>query len=90
MSIIVAKGIYALLWKFLQKNSPHNVQTKGGGGSKAFWTMLKKTALFSRDGFPNDDGNDDDNDNENEDLPTAVHRTPHAPNYGRSWLRRWR
>ena len=22
--------------KFLQKNSPHNVQTKGGGGSKAF------------------------------------------------------
>ena len=25
---------------------------KGGGGSKAFWTMLKKTALFSRDGFP--------------------------------------
>ena len=26
---------------------------KGGGGSKAFWTMLKKTALFLRDGFPN-------------------------------------
>ena len=23
-----------------------------GGGSKAFWTMLKKTALFSHDGFP--------------------------------------
>ena len=23
-----------------------------GGGSKAFWTMLKKTALFLRDGFP--------------------------------------
>ena len=23
-----------------------------GGGSKAFWTMFKKTALFSRDGFP--------------------------------------
>ena len=22
------------------------------GGSKAFWTMLKKTALFSHDGFP--------------------------------------
>ena len=23
-----------------------------GGGSKAFWTMFKKTALFSYDGFP--------------------------------------
>ena len=41
MSIIVATGVYALLLKFLQKNSPHNVQTNGGG-SKAFWTMLKK------------------------------------------------
>ena len=30
-----------------------NVQIKGGGGSKAFWTMLKKTALFLRVGFPN-------------------------------------
>ena len=31
-----------------------NVQSKrgGGGGSKAFWTMLKKTALFLKDGFP--------------------------------------
>ena len=28
-----------------------NVQIKGGG-SKAFSTMLKKTALFPRDGFP--------------------------------------
>ena len=36
LSIIVATGVYALLLKFLQKNSPHNVQTKGGGGSKAF------------------------------------------------------
>ena len=26
---------------------------KGGGGPKAFWTMLKKTALFLKDGFPN-------------------------------------
>ena len=25
-----------------------------GGGSKAFWTMFKKTALFLKDGFPND------------------------------------
>ena len=35
-----------------------------GGGSKAFWTMLKKTALFSHDGFPyfmtNIGGIDDD------------------------------
>ena len=29
-----------------------NVQIKGEGGSKAFWTMFKKTALFSGDGFP--------------------------------------
>ena len=30
-----------------------NVQIKGGeGGSKAFWTMFKKTALFLSDGFP--------------------------------------
>ena len=30
-----------------------------GGGSKAFWTMFKKTALFSRDGFPNGDDDGD-------------------------------
>ena len=29
-----------------------NVQIKGVGGSKAFWTMFKKNALFSGDGFP--------------------------------------
>ena len=29
-----------------------NVQIKGGG-SKAFWTMLKKTALFLQEGIPN-------------------------------------
>ena len=29
-----------------------NVQTKGGGGSKAFWTMFKKTALFWKEGIP--------------------------------------
>ena len=29
-----------------------NVQIKGGGGQKAFWTMFKKTALFWNDGFP--------------------------------------
>ena len=33
-------------------NSPHNIQTKGGG-AKAFWTMFKKTVLFLREGFPN-------------------------------------
>ena len=31
LSIIVATGVNALLLKFLQKNSPHNIQTKGGG-----------------------------------------------------------
>ena len=55
MSIIVATGVYALLLKFLQKNSPHNVQTNGGAGVKGFLNNVKKkTALFSRDGFPND------------------------------------
>ena len=34
LSIIVATGVYALLLKFFQKNSPHNVQTKGGGGGQ--------------------------------------------------------
>ena len=29
-----------------------NVQIKGGGGPKAFWTMFKKTAFFLRVGFP--------------------------------------
>ena len=41
--IIVVTGVYVLLLKFLQKNSPHNVQTNTGvGGSKAFLTMLEK------------------------------------------------
>ena len=49
--IIVATGVYALLLKFLQKNSPHDVQTKGGV-VKGLLNNVKKTALFSRDGFP--------------------------------------
>ena len=41
LSIIVATGAYALLLKFLQKNSPHIVQTNGwvggwGGGHRLF------------------------------------------------------
>ena len=51
LSIIVATGVYALLLKFLQKNSPHDVQTKGGG-VKGLLNNVKKTALFLRDGFP--------------------------------------
>ena len=51
--IIVATGVYALLLKFLPKNSPHDVQTKGGGrGVKGLLNNVKKTALFPRDGFP--------------------------------------
>ena len=52
MSIIVATGVYALLLKFLQKNSPHNVQMNGGG-VKGFLNNVKKTALFLYEGFPN-------------------------------------
>ena len=51
LSIIVATGVYALLLKFLQNNSPHNVQTKGGG-VKGFLNNVKKTALFLSGGFP--------------------------------------
>ena len=40
--MIVATGIYALLLKFLQKNSPHSVQTKGGGGQRPFEQCSKK------------------------------------------------
>ena len=51
LSIIVATGLYALLLKFLKKNSPHDVQTKGGGG-KGLSNNVKKTALFLKEGFP--------------------------------------
>ena len=50
--IIVATGVYTLLLKFLQKKSPHDVQTKGGG-VKGLLNNVKKTALFLKDGFPN-------------------------------------
>ena len=39
--ITVVTGVYALLLKFLQKNSPHRCSNERGG-SKAFWTMLNK------------------------------------------------
>ena len=38
----------------LQKRVLKNTPCKIGQRSKAFWTMLKKTALFLSDGFPND------------------------------------
>ena len=41
MLIIVATGDYALLLKFLQKNSPH--KRKGGGG---FLNNVKKNCTF--------------------------------------------
>ena len=44
LSIIVATGVYALLLKFLQKNSPHNVQTKGG--VNGFLNNVKKNCTF--------------------------------------------
>ena len=51
LSMIVATGVFALLLKFLQKNSPHNVQTKGLG-VKGFLNNVKKNALFLHRGFP--------------------------------------
>ena len=56
-----AGGVFSLLLPFsmlknaFKKYPPQNrtnVQIKGGGGSKAFWTMFKKTALFWNEGFP--------------------------------------
>ena len=41
--------------KRVLKNTPCKIGQmfkRKGGGSKAFWTMLKKTALFLMDGFP--------------------------------------
>ena len=51
LSIIVATGVYALLLKFLQKNSPHDAQMKGGE-VKGLLNNVKKNALFLHDGFP--------------------------------------
>ena len=49
------KGTLYQMLKNASKKHPlqnrTNVQIKGGG-SKAFWTMLKKTALFWKGGFP--------------------------------------
>ena len=51
LSIIVATGVYALLLKFLQKNSPHNVQTKGGG-VKGLLNNVKKNCTFLNGWLP--------------------------------------
>ena len=51
LSIFVATGVYALLLKFLQKNSPHNVQANGGE-VKGLLKNVKITALFLQEGFP--------------------------------------
>ena len=45
LSIIFATGVHSLLLKFLQKNSPHNVQTKGGG-MKGFLNNVQKNCTF--------------------------------------------
>ena len=37
---------------FHLKNSPHDVQTKGGGVKGLLNNVQKKTALFLHDGFP--------------------------------------
>ena len=51
LSMIVATGVYALLLKFLQKNSPHTCSNESGG-VKGFLNNVKKTALFLHGGFP--------------------------------------
>ena len=54
LSMIVATGVYALVLKFLQKIH-HIMFKRKGGGVKGFLNNVKKTALFSRDGFPYDE-----------------------------------
>ena len=44
--------LYKIFTPCFLKNSPHNVQMKGGGGGKGLLNNVKKTALFSHDGFP--------------------------------------
>ena len=51
LRIIVATGVYALLLKFLQKNSPHDVQTQGGG-VKGLLNNVQKNCFFLNEGFP--------------------------------------
>ena len=51
LSIIVATGVYTLLLKFLHKNSPHNVQTKGGG-VEGFLNNVQKNFTFGMGGLP--------------------------------------
>ena len=52
LSMIVATGVYALLLKFLQKNSPHDVQTKGGGGVKGLLNNVQKNCTFLKGWLP--------------------------------------
>ena len=47
LSIIVATGVYALLLKFLQKNSPHKCSNETRGGVKGFLNNVKKKLRFS-------------------------------------------
>ena len=48
---LVCTGGHSTTWNFHEKFTTWCSNEKGGG-SKAFWTILKKTALFLRDGFP--------------------------------------
>ena len=53
MHHFVATDVYALQIQSFKKNCNIHVQNEGGvGGSTAFWTMLKKTALLVQQGFP--------------------------------------
>ena len=48
LSIIVATGVYALLLKFLQKNSPHTCSNEGWGrGVKGLFEQCSKKLHFS-------------------------------------------
>ena len=48
LSIIVATGVYKLLLKFLQKNSPHRCSNERGGGAvKGLLNNVKKKLHFS-------------------------------------------
>ena len=42
LSIIVATGVYALLLKILEKNSPHNCSNERGGGGQRLFEQCSK------------------------------------------------
>ena len=48
----VATGVYALFNSHVEISTTRVCKTEGGGGSRAVFTMCKKTSVLVDDGFP--------------------------------------